>query len=784
MNVIKITIISFFVLQIESFYLSTDIGPDLISDIIVNLTVFYQRKANQSALFHPYFFQCEKEISEPITQNNKYDNISSILQNSGKKLGELGNEEECIQHKLTYMLSFYQINITHLNINHYDDSSTISFINKTQYYTGFCLYDICIDYLQQYFDPTVNQQFLDYFHETTGIYNINFLRRSLNDTSNNKISYNNKTSFYTYIAVFSISSGIVLAILISTVINITISFVKIPITNKNKDPGDSEESDDSFMNGFSFRDSINSNDRNLLFKSPKKVRLLSVPTNEKHTCQNILNFFDIFVNIRELTSIKSDWYNDKDIELFGLLRLIIMFKLVYNHNFYSLTDMPGEDVFNGSFYNSIFFGFITGSSYGNVCWIVLDGAEVGYKLISYYSKKYLENDDKKLKAKYIFKFMTLLIPKILVFLYIFFFFYLHSTEFSKIFNFGLLFDYYGEYFLNNRACYKTPETIFYPFYINYSKMKSLGYDNCYRYTNIFTNELYFIILFAILFFIAFKLKSKHLDYFLLFTFIVNVALSFKSYFSYELKGQTISLVFMFGQNYSERFPHLMINYFIIGIFVGVCYFYYNDTIAVNSISQSEKELPFQFCFDLIQYIDTIKSCSKKVFTLLLLVLQALISLFYIIRSKINNGYSSYIIDIFDIIVDIYGKIIYSLLFGLIILFLITAPKSSLLQSLVQTHLFTVFNRINTVFYCLSDLIIYLVYCVFHFELKLTYQNLIFISLGLLVIIVFLSIAVTIIIEMFIRKGIKYCIRERECLNEKNLKVNLLKDLQKEINKKN
>ena len=241
---------------------------------------------------------------------------------------------------------------------------------------------------------------------------------------------------------------------------------------------------------------------------------------------------------------------------------------------------------------------------------------------------------------------------------------------------------------------------------------------------------------------------------------------------------------MFGQNYSERFPHLMINYFIIGIFVGVCYFYYNDTIAVNSISQSEKELPFQFCFDLIQYIDTIKTCSKKLFTLLLLVLQALISLFYIIRNKIYGSYSSYIIDIFDIIVDIYGKIIYALLFGLIILFLITAPKSSLLQSLVQTHLFTVFNRINTVFYCLSDLIIYLVYCVFHFELKLTYQNLIFISLGLLVIIVFLSMAVTIIIGMFIRKGIKYYIRERERLSEKNLKVNLLTDLKKELYKNN
>ena len=778
MNVIQITIISLFILQIHSFYLLTDISIDPFSDLVYRMTDFYTRKGNSSALLHPYFFQCANNITD------NYENVTNILQNSGKKLGELGNEEECIQHKLTYMLSFYQINITHLTNNNCDDSSTISFINKTQYYTGFCLYEICFDFLQNYLDPTVNQQFLDYFHETTGIYNINILKRSLNDTSNNKIVYNNKTSFYTYLAVFTISGGIVLAILISTVINIIISFVKIPITIKDKEPGDSEESDDSFMNGFSFRDSVNSNDSNLLFKSPKKSKALSVPNNEKQTCQNILNFFDIFVNIKELTSIKSDWYSDKDIELFGLLRLIIMFGLVYNHNFYSLTDMPGEDVFNGTFYHSIFFGFITGSSYANVCWIVLDGAEVGYKLISYYSKKYLENDEKKLKAKYIFKFISLLIPKVLIFLYIFFFFYLHSTEFSKIFNFGLLFDYYGEYFLNNRECYKTPETIFYPFYINYSKMKSLGYENCYRYTNIFTNELYFIILFAILFFIAFKIKSKHLDYFLLFVFIVNVAFSFKSYFSYELKGQAISLVFMFGQNYSERFPHLMINYFIIGIFVGVCYFYYNDTIAVNSISQSEKELPFQFCFDLIQYIDTIKTCSKKLFTLLLLVLQALISLFYIIRNKIYGSYSSYIIDIFDIIVDIYGKIIYALLFGLIILFLITAPKSSLLQSLVQTHLFTVFNRINTVFYCLSDLIIYLVYCVFHFELKLTYQNLIFISLGLLVIIVFLSMAVTIIIEMFIRKGIKYCIRERERLSEKNLKVNLLTDLKKELYKNN
>ena len=64
------------------------------------------------------------------------------------------------------------------------------------------------------------------------------------------------------------------------------------------------------------------------------------------------------------------------------------------------------------------------------------------------------------------------------------------------------------------------------------------------------------------------------------------------------------------------------------------------------------------------------------------------------------------------------------------------------------------ERIHTSFYLLIDIIIYLIYSAFEFELKLSYQNLLFLTIGFTIFVIFFSFLVTYLIELNVRKVIK------------------------------
>ena len=104
------------------------------------------------------------------------------------------------------------------------------------------------------------------------------------------------------------------------------------------------------------------------------------------------------------------------------------------------------------------------------------------------------------------------------------------------------------------------------------------------------------------------------------------------------------------------------------------------------------------------------------------------------------------------------------------LFLITYPKESTLKNLIQTNIFVPFERVSTAFLCMEDLIVYVIYCVFHFQLKMTYQNLFLISIGLLFISFFTCVVITICIEMTFRKVIKFLFRSNSGEDEETEEI--------------
>lgn len=88
------------------------------------------------------------------------------------------------------------------------------------------------------------------------------------------------------------------------------------------------------------------------------------------------------------------------------------------------------------------------------------------------------------------------------------------------------------------------------------------------------------------------------------------------------------------------------------------------------------------------------------------------------------------------------------------LLIYTLPKHPLIDYLFSIEFFILVERIHTSFYLLIDIIIYLIYSAFEFELKLSYQNLLFLTIGLTFFVIFFSFLVTYLIELNVRKVIK------------------------------
>lgn len=86
-------------------------------------------------------------------------------------------------------------------------------------------------------------------------------------------------------------------------------------------------------------------------------------------------------------------------------------------------------------------------------------------------------------------------------------------------------------------------------------------------------------------------------------------------------------------------------------------------------------------------------------------------------------------------------------------FIYTLPNL-LIEYLFSLMFFILMERIHTSFYYMTDIIIYVIYCVFEFELKQSYQNLMFLTIGLTFFVTFFSFLVTYFVELNIRKVIK------------------------------
>ena len=779
-------------------------NPD-INQILYKFLIFGMNKTNMDLILdsrNKYHFQeCFNYINNAFIQNTNKNssNISQLLnafEYSGKYLGDYGFENEC---KSSKNLSFFLLNYTlYLNdFNETDQYQEMLFTNQENFYTGICIFKPCIVFLHNFFNSTINQPFTDYLYQQAHIKEINFIfpydfctrYNSQDNTIYNGSEIHpicNETGFnpdrelpidiFGYLFVFYI------LFLIICSIGKIIFFFKFEF---EKDHLKKEATENSFEENFislsnpsekdSIEESIKQEKQEPIFNNLKSVfdgedqQKKKKKTLLKIKIFEIIKVFDFFSNLFNISTSSNYYYNEKGIESLPLIRVIVMLGMTYYLNFNAYYWIPPKDVYNKTFYQSYSFFIIKLSTFCYVTWVILDGIIMTYKLMSYFKMHLLNKPENTVSFKLFLKFISFSIPKIITYLVLFFILYFcgegWGTDKQWFFlNSGVMYKYSFNMVFKQRKCYNSPYLLFFPF-----REGSFNFESCYPFTFILYNEFLCWILVLVIFYFAMKFQSKkyELVLFIFFSAYFLGMFIFLNLKDFNKKLMTLSI--FNGETITIRQPYFIMLYYMLGVFLGLCYFYFNDSLSNTGFVQSNSYFPFKFCYDVIKKLHKFKFKYLVIIGTLLAIF--LFSFFgtpafvpnYDIK---DNGWVKFCF--------FSDKILFSLFFVIISMNLIVYPKDTAFKQLIKTNIFIIFERINITYLCISEWMIYFTYSKFLFQLNLSYQNLFFVSIGITIIIIGVSIVLTIFIEVPMRKLIKFLIRNKnwEKINHERLEEDL------------
>ena len=788
----------------------------LISFILINFFVIFTKGKN-------YFNNEEEEMKKLIYQiievfTMQFENVDKdkindcifdenfnndlnflhLLEFSGKAIGELGNKYDCENNKLTYFIMDFSVNF---NSEKRYDTKTIYFLDQSMFFMAICGTNKCINNILEiaFFNNNVSSYLQQIFYlDNVKFYFSNKDKEIYDKIKNFSIIYKNETLLNTkverienpkyqkniFIILLVIISLYLFIIIIISIYRISFYYstkksnfiklknkskIKIESLNEKNKQKINEEKDYNFENNSIFGSELLIDD--FVDKEDKFFKYFSN--------------FDILFNIQCLLSKNNIYYNNSNIEIVGFLRTILMFLLVYCQIFLTTLQISQRDQFSEKFYNSILFSFIKLSGYVNICWIILDGMILGFKLINYIKKYLVINNCSIIPLKVILKFYLMIFPKVIIILFIYFILYILSKSVSEIFVDDLMFDYYIINSISKKKCYSNPFIIFIPFYISYYKFKSFDYESCYKYVVIYSNELYSMFLVGIILYFSIKLKNKIFDLMIFLFVVVNILFfQFHYHISYEKMNENVTFLYILGQTYSERYFHLMINYYLIGFLLGLTLFYYKDSMSKTNIRQILNYTPFSFCSDLILKISNFKIVTKRIFSLsiifILLIIPSSFSFYNLIFNKDNKDNYGKEKNLFLKLCNIYEKNVFAIFFSLLIIFLLVIDDDAPVSKLINSNFFVLFERINLEYFCCIEFIIYVNFSVFHYNLTLTHQNLFYTTIGFAIFANLITMVIIIVFELPLRKFTKDFIKNY--LTNENKRSRNLSSIASELNR--
>ncbi len=494
-----------------------------------------------------------------------FEKFSDEFEFTGKKYGDFGDEDSCIQSNLLYFVYILDIkNELNSQLNNRtfngDTLRTKVFLDISKFPVGMCISKECVDafmdlmirnsnYFNEFFNDVIfgNTKIMlkEKFRKENifyDVYNSSLLESRL------EYKYSN---YYYEIKIF---------IYVYFFLMVLFTLLKMIFFFSNND----EIIDDNKKNKFDDElniqsdNSLDSDDFSSIFNKKDDEQFLIQQDLINNNYFKFFSIFDILINLKSFISLNNLYYNGNNIEFIGFIRMIVIIGMIFRKNFVIATNIFFQiNLFTFQIYKTLLFSLIKLTDFDNIIWIILDGCIFGFKLLS--CIKTFKQKNKNTKEIIFSKFLLYLIPKIFIFLFIYFFGYIFFSNSTNDIT-GL------EYYLTtikDLKCYNNPSIIFNPF---------LYYKNdvdkeCFFFTYIFINEFYGIILLLIIFFISFKCKSKIFDSMISFLMIINLFSVQLTNSSFIPKNNPITIKLFEGQKYTEKQFHLFLSFFFFRFFI-------------------------------------------------------------------------------------------------------------------------------------------------------------------------------------------------------------------------
>lgn len=583
----------------------------------------------------------------------------------------------------------------------------------------------------------------------------------------------------------------------------------------------------------------------------------------------LMKIIDLIDNIKLLLfSISNKYYNSCKIKRIYFLKFFVMLMSVTLKLFINQIELPTKSFLIGEAYKRRFFFLIKICVFSSSFWIILDAVTTGFKLMSYIKKKIGSSSDNKLSFTSYIQFILLIIPKAILFIVCYFTLYIYGKNIiytlSDPHHIGpfILYDKMIEqskYALRDDNIYtetKKTNRIFkslIPLWINYidyfteetniTKIKIEGngkpyfdpntsnitnityyeYDltrykipspfltNAELFINIYFNEFVLLILMMIITYLSYKIRYKLFDISIFFVNIILYIIPAFNWTKYNINNDRYTLLYVLGQNYSEKYTHYFINFYYFGFIIGIMLFYHyendykknyrindnvinNNSIGSNSDSFSSQNhdsvyLPFNIFKVIITFLNNFNINLKRIILWLSLIFIFIISeSFSFIQEYYKDGEQEknneikgykYTDEIFKLkipslddnfikFIFLYEKNLCCIFFFVFLLMVIVYPSNSIFIKFCSLNFFILFDRINFSFYCSFSFFVNMAFCVFYLDFRLKYTSVILNSVGIFILIIIINILIVSTIELPFRILIKSFMNKN---TKENFKMN-------------
>ena len=744
--------------------------------------------------------QCIEFLVNISSGQQKLGFFSEAIFDSGLSSDDMGIEDYCIETKDWYYgFTIFQVNDKDININNELVNKIIEFLEIKRIGKSFCLWKNCISLYPYLLNHSTNT-FENNSETKEKIYeNINLLlditnnshiiidNITLNDTLYKLTKTNFKYEFnLTMISKIIGMSGIklfnqnyiddttkkkvlnyeendkykssidklstlntILSIYIIIRLIFSIIFVKINSSSEDENTIDQEELMKQIQRSQS---NFTYNKEEKSFEEDRHYLTKKKGINESFSYK-FFSSLSLFYNFSNINEDKNLIYNEKNLNVISGIKVFLLFFMFLAQNSFMIIKTATQYTLFKTFFSNFSFFVIKIGILAIENYKIISGCLFGYKFLTYY------HYHRNLTFSEIIKFYIKCIP------YIFSFFLIFTLLQNNLLYIGLAvknsihFEFIGDTYFNYE-CTKKAFSILNPLNLYKSNY------TCNTFAFYLVSEFYSYTILFILVIICLKLKKAIIEY-IYFLFFGFMAI-FLFLFVYPIINNDIFKISeIFGNIYLTRYPHVFLLFYFIGFNIGIMYYYYiNYSETYNEYNEkiinakNDIYMPFFLDYKIMLYFSQKKGKIKNIILIISIVLYILVSLDFgllilIYYDRMNQPQKFLICkDFFINFIYIYDGLISSIIFSIILLMILLRNEYSLLNKIIGSKFFRVFDRISYTFLSTSNFVIGYFHCSNYIDIYLNVRNVLSTTIPLFVSNFILSIVLIILIEI----PIKYLIR--------------------------